>query len=111
MQLQDLIVANAGQLTAHALCMWWFLRARVGTLAGNGLLRVTLQASGAAALMAAGTLVSLEALQRWHAFGGLAGELLLVALPAVCGAAIYFGVLLLARVPEARQLLPRPVPR
>lgn len=111
MQLQDLIVANAVQLTAHALCMWWFLRARVGTLAGNGLLRITLQASAAAALMAAGTLASLELLQRWHAFGGLAGELLLVALPAAFGAAIYFGVLLLARVPEAAQLLPRPAAR
>ena len=37
--------------------------------------------------------------------------LLLVALPAVFGAAIYFGVLLLARVPEAQQLLPRPAAR
>ena len=61
--------------------------------------------------MVAGTLASLELLQRWLAFGGLAGELLLVALPAVFGAAIYFGVLLLARVPEAQQLLPRPAAR
>jgi putative peptidoglycan lipid II flippase len=102
-----LVLADSVKQAAHALIMIFLLWGSVGRLRDRGMSRVVLAVTGAAALMG----LVVWALERWLqalAPPGLAGELILVVVPAGVGGAIYLLVLRWLAVPEVDALL-RPV--
>lgn len=118
MRLTDLILANAVQLTGHALIMLYLLKRGMGGLAGRGVGMTALKAGLASAGLAGAALGGLWALTAIGMPRGLAGEALLVMVPGALGLAAYAALIALLDVPEARLLyagmrarLPRPRPR
>jgi putative peptidoglycan lipid II flippase len=104
LQLQDLMIANAVQLTCHTIIMAWLLQRRVGGLGGHGLTSLT--AKALIASLAMGLLSGW--VYRWVggvALGGILGEVVQVAIPGALGAVCYFALLWLLRVPEVGQLV------
>jgi putative peptidoglycan lipid II flippase len=106
MQLNDLILANAIQLTAHALIMLYLLQRGLGrgALAGQGLGRTALKAGLASLGLAAGALAGEWALGFTGVPLGLIGEALAVAVPGAVALAAYVGLIFLLGVPEAQAL-------
>jgi putative peptidoglycan lipid II flippase len=91
-----LVLANSAQLAGHAVLMLLFTGSRLGGLAGTGLGETTLKLLGAGAVMGAVVYVMPVPL----VVGGIAGELLQVALPFTAGIVAYVGVLKVLRVRE-----------
>jgi putative peptidoglycan lipid II flippase len=106
MQLNDLILANAIQLTAHALIMLYLLGRGLGRFAlrGHGLGATAFKAGLASLGLAAGALGGEWALGFTGVPPGLIGEVLAVAVPGAVGLAAYVGLILLLGVPEAQAL-------
>lgn len=95
-----LVLANAAQLTGHALVMLWLTQTRLGSLNGLGLAHTTLRMLIATAAMSA----ALAWLPTTTVQAGLVGELLRVAIPAVVAGLIYVLTLKLLRVRELDRL-------
>jgi putative peptidoglycan lipid II flippase len=105
MQLNDLILANAIQLTAHALIMLYLLKRGMGGLRGRSV-GVTAFKAGLASLgLAAGALGGEWAIGVLGGPAGLIGEGLAVVLPGAIGLAIYAALIGLLNVPEAQALV------
>jgi putative peptidoglycan lipid II flippase len=100
MRLSDLIVANAIQLSVHALTMWLLLHRRVGSLRGQRLGHTTSRAVLAAAAMAVPTMAALWGVGQINWPGQLLSELAAVLLPGAIGAAVYLALMNAMKVPE-----------
>ncbi len=100
MRLSDLIIANAIQLSVHALTMWLLLHRRVGSLRGQRLGHTTSRAVLAAAPMAALTMAALCGVGQINWPGQLPGEMAAVLLPGAIGAAVYLALMNAMKVPE-----------
>ena len=107
MQLTDLVIANAVQITAHMLIMWGLLHRRVGSLTGHGLAATAGKAALAATVMATLTVGSsyITSAVTWG--GKFMGELAAVVIPGLLGAMVYFWMMSKMGVPEITKLLER----
>ncbi len=102
MQLSDLIIANAIQLTFHALTMWLLLHRRIGSLRGQRLGHTSSRAVLAAGVMAILTMATLWAVGQISWPGQLLGALAAVVLPGTIGAATYLALMNAMKVPEMK---------
>ncbi len=100
MRLSDLIIANAIQLSVHALTMLLLLHRRVGSLRGHRLRHTTSRAVLAAAAMAALTMATQWGVGQINWPGQLLGELAAVLLPGAIGAAVYLALMNAMKVSE-----------
>jgi putative peptidoglycan lipid II flippase len=110
MELRDLIIANAIQLSFHALSMWILLHRRIGSLRGQRLGYTTSRAALAASAMAILTMAVLWGVDRINWPGQLPGEVAAVVLPGAVGTATYLVLMNAMKVPElqlATQLIRR----
>ena len=105
MQLTDLILANALQITVHMLIMWRLLHRRVGSLYGRGLVTTLLKAALASGVMAALTILSLYVINNLGWQDNFLARLAAVILPSIIAASAYFAMMSQMRVVEITQLL------
>jgi putative peptidoglycan lipid II flippase len=105
MQLTDLILANALQITVHMLIMWRLLHRRVGSLYGRGLVTTLLKAALASGVMAALTILSLYVINNLGWEDNFLARLAAVILPSIIAASAYFAMMSQMRVVEITQLL------
>ena len=108
MQLSDLIIANAIQLSFHAITMWILLHRRIGSLRGLRLAYTSSRAILSAGAMAVLTIAALWALGKIDWPNQILGELVIVVLPGAIGAATYLTLMNAMKVPElgfVRQLM------
>lgn len=109
-QLSDLIIANAIQLSFHALTMWILLHRRIGSLRGQRLGYTISRAVLASGAMAILTMATLWGVGRINWPGLLPGEIAAVVLPGAIGVATYLALMNVMKVPElelATQLIRR----
>ena len=102
MQLSDLIIANAIQLSFHAITMWILLHRRIGSLRGLRLAYTSSRAILSAGAMAVLTIAALWALGKIDWPNQILGELVIVVLPGAIGAATYLTLMNAMKVPELR---------
>ncbi len=102
--MTDLVLANSLQLMGHALVMVVLVH-RMESLAGRGLVEITLKAVGAALLMGGGVVGLMSVLQPWLSADDFLTRLTLIGLATTCGGGIYALSLTLLRVTEVGLLL------
>jgi putative peptidoglycan lipid II flippase len=102
--LGDLVLANAVQLTSHAVIMLYLLRRVTGGLGGRGIGATAFKAVLASLGLAAAALGGLWVVKAVGGPAGLLGEALAVAAPGAAGLVAYGGLIALLRVPEAQMI-------
>jgi putative peptidoglycan lipid II flippase len=101
-----LVLADSAKHTGHVLIMWWLLRRRVGELDSLQLgptLGRTLAAAGVMALVLALLLIAAQQVLP----AGFEGNLLLVTVAALVGAAVYAAVVIRLGVEEGQLVTTR----
>ncbi len=103
LRVTDLALANGIQLTSHALIMFWLLERRIGSLRGTGIWPL----AGQAALAAGALGAAAYGLGQWvtpRLPPTLLGKLAAVVIPAAAGLIVYFAIITVLGVPEARSI-------
>ncbi len=104
MQLTDLMIANAVQLTFHTIVMWVLLHREVGSLRGHHLTSTTAKAVGASMVMVVVAWLTWQAVLQLPITGFLS-EALQVMVPGATGALAYFFLANFLKISEVNQIV------
>jgi len=97
-----LVIANAVQLTSHALIMLYLLRRDLGALAGHGITRTALKAALAALVMGSVTFFSQVVVKRIVHLTAPFNALFILIVAGGIGVLTYLGMAILLRMEEIK---------
>lgn len=100
-----LVLANSAQLGSHTVLMLVLFRKKFGGLQGYGVVTALFKSTAASACLGLAAWVTWLACERYVGGGGMVREVLLVAAPAVVGAAAFVLAARVVRISEYEHLL------